>query len=65
MVCVCVCVHLNCLYMIKICRVMSPGSNDITFVEAYPLVALREEVFPRRTHHLGEVKDRNGAFWVG
>lgn len=44
---------------------MSPSPNDITFVEAYPPVALREEVFPRRTHHLGEVKDRNGAFWVG
>lgn len=47
------------------CQVISPSRNDVTLVKAYPLVSLADKVFPRHTHHLGEVKDRYSAFWVG
>lgn len=35
-----------------------------TFVEPYPAMSLCDKVFPRRVHHLGEVKDRHSALWV-
>ena len=47
------------------CQAISPSLNDITLVEAYPLVGLANKVFLRHTHHPGEVKDLNSAFWVG
>lgn len=50
------------LYIFK-CQLDS-NFDDVTFMEAYPLARLSEEVLPRHVHHLGQVKDRNGAFWV-
>lgn len=41
------------------------GDEAPTFAVDDPAVGPAEEVLPRRFDHLGEVKDRDGAFWVG
>lgn len=41
------------------------SGDDVTFAVGDPAVGPAEEVLPRRFNHLGEVKDRDGALWVG
>lgn len=46
-------------------RRFAVSGDDVTFAVADPAVGPAEEVLPRRINHLVEVKDRDGAFWVG